>query len=450
MTGIWGWSLPQLTGIQRVVVLVLEELLKTQPDIRLFRFDEPLKELRQFGFDELPPVILRNSLVASSDAINPLTDATRQPQDFLSVAYRRGPRSVRNAIDKYRYAQDALKHALNAWMPNNTIPGGNLAPSTVSDVQTVADPLFKPGDACVSVCFTGTCPGYWRTVTANRPPDVPFLQLLHDVGEVTEPQWTPPHWDHFGSWLHDVVRHATRLCTVSRFQQAEILRYLRSNGLPDAPIDVITLGDDPVLLDAAPCASTGRLESILQEPFVLCVSGFYLRKNHSALYQVWRRLSAQLGPQCPRLVMVGEAPKTELPAISQFERDPLTAHRAVMLFDVRDDELAELYRRCLFTVYPSFYEGWGLPVSESLAFGRYCIASSAASLPEVGGEFVDYFDPFDQMEFFVKALNAIENPDYVLARQSFIQQNYIRRSWAETAKSLTTSIAKARDDLTRR
>jgi hypothetical protein len=93
MTGIWGWSLPQLTGIQRVVVLVLEELLKTQPDIRLFRFDEPLKELRQFGFDELPPVILRNSLVASSDSINPstaATDATRQLQDFLSIAHRRG------------------------------------------------------------------------------------------------------------------------------------------------------------------------------------------------------------------------------------------------------------------------------------------------------------------------------------------------------------------------
>jgi glycosyltransferase involved in cell wall biosynthesis len=453
MTGIWGWSLPQLTGIQRVVVLVLEELLKTQPDIRLFRFDVPLKELRQFGFDELPPVVLRNGLLGSSVSVNPSTAATDTPpqsQDFLSVAHRRGPRSVRSAIDKYRHAQDALYYALTAWMPNNPISRINRPPATVSDVQAVTDPLFKSGDACVSLCFTGSCPGYWSAVTANRPPDVPFLQLLHDLGEVTEPQWTPPHWDHFDSWLQDVVRHATRLCTVSRFQQAEILRYLRSNGLPDAPVDVIPLGDDPALLNADQCSSTGRIDSMLQEPFVLCVSGFYPRKNHSALYQVWRRLSAHLGSECPRLVMVGEAPRTELPAVSQFERDPLTKHRAVMLFDVSDDELSQLYRRCLFTVYPSFYEGWGLPVSESLAFGRYCIASSAASLPEVGGEFVDYIDPFDQMEFFVKALHAIKNPDYVRARESFIQQNYSPRSWAETAKSLTISIAKARVDVKRR
>lgn len=429
-------------------MLVLEEFLKTQPDVRLFRFDELRLELCRFGFDELPPVIHRNGLLASLGSDDPVAvapETTPQPQDFLSVAHRRGPRTVRHAIDNYRSAQDGLRYALNAWMPNNALAFGS--PVAVSDVQAVADPLFKSGDACVSICLTSNCRGYWRAVTANRPPDVPFLQLLHDVGEVSQPQWTPPHWDRFESWLHEVVRHATRLCTVSRFQQTEIQRYLKSNGLPEAPVDVITLGDDPVLLNADQGPSVGRLQSILQEPFVLCVSGFYLRKNYSALYQVWRRLSADLGSECPRLVMVGEAPRIELPAISQFERDPLTRHRAVMLFDVRDDELAQLYRRCLFTVYPSFYEGWGLPVSESLAFGRYCIASSAASLPEVGGEFVDYIDPFDQMELFVKAMHAIKNPDYVRARELFIQQNYVPRSWAETANSLALSIAKARDDV---
>jgi len=449
MTGIWGWSLPQLTGIQRVVVSVLGELLKLEPDVRLFRFDDPLQKLCPLDFDELPSILIRSGSFTSTDSIvaSAATPGTaQQPQDFLSVAHRLGPRSVRHGINSYRQARDGLKYVLNAWMPVNPMFAERAAP-TAKAARTVADPLFKSGDACISLCLTHNCRGYWRTVTANRPPDVPFLQLIHDIGEVTQPQWTPRHWDGFDGWLRDVVRHATRLSTVSRFQQTEILRYLRSTGLPDMTVDVITLGDDPVLLKADRCAPTDRLETVLNVPFVLCVSGFNARKNHSALYQVWRRLSVHLGEKCPRLVMVGEAPQMELPAVSQFERDPLTKHRAVMLFDAGDDELAQLYRRCLFTVYPSFYEGWGLPVSESLAFGRYCIASSAASLPEVGGEFVDYIDPFDQMEFFSKTLNAIENPDYVRARDQFIQRNYVPRSWADTAKGLMISIAKARDDV---
>ena len=57
-----------------------------------------------------------------------------------------------------------------------------------------------------------------------------------------------------------------------------------------------------------------------------------------------------------------------------------------------DPDLAALYRRCLFTVYPSLYEGWGLPVTESLCYGKTPLLSRVASLPEAGGEFADYFE----------------------------------------------------------
>ena len=60
-----------------------------------------------------------------------------------------------------------------------------------------------------------------------------------------------------------------------------------------------------------------------------------------------------------------------------------------------DAELAFLYRNCRFTVFPSLYEGWGLPIGESLWFGKLCIASKTSSMPEVGGDLVDYVDPKD-------------------------------------------------------
>jgi glycosyltransferase involved in cell wall biosynthesis len=62
-------------------------------------------------------------------------------------------------------------------------------------------------------------------------------------------------------------------------------------------------------------------------------------------------------------------------------------------FDVTDVELDLLYRKCLLTMFPSFAEGWGLPVGESLAYGKISIASRAGAIPEVGGELSDYINP---------------------------------------------------------
>ena len=58
-----------------------------------------------------------------------------------------------------------------------------------------------------------------------------------------------------------------------------------------------------------------------------------------------------------------------------------------------DEELAWMYKNCAFSIYPSFYEGWGLPIAESAFYGAPCLASSTSSMPEVAGSAVDYFNP---------------------------------------------------------
>ena len=60
-----------------------------------------------------------------------------------------------------------------------------------------------------------------------------------------------------------------------------------------------------------------------------------------------------------------------------------------------DAELRALYENCEFFVYPSLYEGWGLPVAEALAFGKFVLASDRGSIPEVGGDLVEYIDPWN-------------------------------------------------------
>ena len=88
--------------------------------------------------------------------------------------------------------------------------------------------------------------------------------------------------------------------------------------------------------------------------------------------------------------------------------DPQTRATFVFLHDATDEELAWLYRHCEFTVYPSFYEGWGLPIGESLAYGVPCLASRTSSMPEVAGELIPYFSPSSADEC-LKAIRPCSN-----------------------------------------
>jgi len=397
-TDVWDWSSPQLTGVQRVVVHVLGEILRSGAEVRLFRFDRTSRALLALAPDELAPGI--------------------QKHCGLPPGRTDGPRAGGR-----RFWPGRLP-ALRRWRSRPPTPPG----------------LFKRGDVCLSLSLTWGFWGYWEAIAAHKRVGVKVVQLLHDITFVVHPQWVLPDWTVMGTeWLRDVTEQADLLLVTSQFQRAEVERYLGHAGLPRRPIEVVTLGDDPPGLTPRPGAAPARRP---RAPFVLCVSGFYPRKNHHALYHVWRRLALRLGDRCPFLLLVGEVPRMPFELLSQIERDPLTRDRVLVWLDVDDDELAHLFRDCLFTVYPSHYEGWGLPVAESLRLGRYCIASSASSLPEVGGDLVDYVDPFDHLGLYDRIEHALENPGYVREREAAIRARYRPRSWTDTARRILSVVSR--------
>ena len=99
---------------------------------------------------------------------------------------------------------------------------------------------------------------------------------------------------------------------------------------------------------------------------------------------------------------------------------------------VNDRELRWLYRRCLFTLYPSHYEGWGLPVAESLIYGKHCICSNASSLPEVGGGLVDYHDPLDALGCQALIERTLFEPGWLSEREARIRREYRTTSWKDS------------------
>jgi glycosyltransferase involved in cell wall biosynthesis len=174
--------------------------------------------------------------------------------------------------------------------------------------------------------------------------------------------------------------------------------------------------------------------------FVISVSTIQSRKNFDLLYHLWRRLSAEGTKNLPKLVIVGRRGFGSSDLLWQIQHDPVVRDSVAVVHDASDAELAWLYRNCLFTLYPSFYEGWGLPVSESLAYGKHCLASNTSSLPEAGQGLAQHLDPLDLPAWRAAVLELIHTPGLLAQREADIAARFRAVSWAESAERLAAEI----------
>jgi glycosyltransferase involved in cell wall biosynthesis len=165
------------------------------------------------------------------------------------------------------------------------------------------------------------------------------------------------------------------------------------------------------------------------------------RKNQALLYQVWSRLLETYGASVPKLVIVGHPGLLSSDFVT-LVKDSAMRNHVVILKDTTDSELVWLYEHCLFTVYPSIYEGWGLPVAESLARGKYCITSESSSMPEIAGDLVDYHSPWDSGECYNLIAQAIGDARFLKEREAAIRARYKTTAWKETAESIVRFVSR--------
>ena len=95
-----------------------------------------------------------------------------------------------------------------------------------------------------------------------------------------------------------------------------------------------------------------------------------------------------------------------------------------------------LYEGCLFTLLPSLFEGWGLPVGESLALGKPCLAASGTALPEAGGALCRYFDPEDVGSAHRAVAAVLDQPGAIAAWQAEVRLQFRPRSWHDAARTI--------------
>ncbi|HRK42943.1 MAG TPA: glycosyltransferase family 1 protein [Gemmobacter sp.] len=251
---------------------------------------------------------------------------------------------------------------------------------------------IKPGDTFISVGHDWALDfsSLFRKVT--REYNAKLISFCHDLIPVTFPEYCiGTDQQKMVAYFDELFAHSSVVLCNSICTERDVLEYQANRNLPAPKTLIVPLGCD--VLQANDVAEADLLPD---EDFILYVSTIERRKNHQLLYNVYAELSAHPDFQrLPTICFVGMQGWRVENLMDDIALNHKVSHKFKVLPHVTDAQLGSLYRRALFCVYPSYYEGWGLPVSEALALGKVVIASDAGALPEASGGFALHLGPYD-------------------------------------------------------
>ncbi|MBK8115847.1 MAG: glycosyltransferase family 4 protein [Candidatus Accumulibacter sp.] len=213
------------------------------------------------------------------------------------------------------------------------------------------------------------------------------LFFVHDLIPITHPEYCRPG---------ERGRHRTRmnmvLCTGhavitnSAATLGELVAYARTNGLPMPPFEVALLPPAHLPLAAA---------SPLSAPYFVILGTIEPRKNHWLLLQLWRQLIERLGETAPRLVIIGQRGWECENVVDLLERCEALKGFVIEHPNCSDTELACWLQHSRALLFPSFAEGYGMPLVEAMTLGVPAITSDLPAFREIAGNIPEYVDPLD-------------------------------------------------------
>lgn len=278
--------------------------------------------------------------------------------------------------------------------------------------------------------------------------------LLHDLIPLVTPQYVEGDVSNrFHDWLMRSTEYVTCYLANSENTGRDILGFLNSQNATQ-PVKVVPLAQD-ILTDVSPESTSStaypdfaeglrvpdRIRILTKTPYVLVVGTMEVRKNLWQLATVWDRLrrTATSGRSLPKLVFAGRRGWLNGDFEFLMQSTGQLGGWVEIVEEPNDDVLAYLYQNCLFTVMASFYEGWGLPIGESLAYGKTAVVSETSSMPEVGGNMVEYCDPHSLDSIEAACLRLIDEPAHRIMLEDRISKAHLR-SWDEVVRDMLAAV----------
>jgi glycosyltransferase involved in cell wall biosynthesis len=262
---------------------------------------------------------------------------------------------------------------------------------------------------------------------------VPIVVSVHDVSFLEHPDYFPFYRSlQLRMTVRRTIQQATRILTGSEFSRDAIARAYsldpeRIAVVPNAAADCY----HPVRHEAALVQVAERFG--LATPFILVVGDLQPRKNHRGLIESFTSL-LQSHPHLPhRLVLAGK--ETWFAGrVYAAARESGVGDRIRFLGFVSDDDLLHLYNACELFCFPSYYEGFGLPVLEAMACGAPVCCSNTSAVPEVADGAALLFNPYNADEITRAMLDLILLPELKVRMRRLGLHRATQFSWRKTAQ----------------
>lgn len=253
------------------------------------------------------------------------------------------------------------------------------------------------------------------------------IVTIHDIAFQVNPKWFSPAFVGLYKFLIPrIARRSLRVITVSNFSKESIIRY---TNIPENKVEIVYNGISDVFFKALNPFIGSEYDN-----YILAVSSIDPRKNLLSLVRTFKQLNK------PDLSLVIVGAKSKVFADSNLKDEIFGWPSIIFTGYISDEKLAALYNKAIMFVYPSLYEGFGIPPLEAMATGCPTITSNTTALPEICGDACLYIDPLDS-EDLAEKIDLLLTQDTLrkkLRDNGFRQVKYY--SWEKSALKVAAII----------
>jgi glycosyltransferase involved in cell wall biosynthesis len=264
-----------------------------------------------------------------------------------------------------------------------------------------------------------------------------------DLIAMEMPQMNAGQSDLVHRYYADMAHYADSVTSISNATEAALRSFYARESLP---VPFLATNQLPGFEPPGERAdrSNRRRHRLEGERFVLTVSTIEIRKNHLLLAKLWVDYKRR-GVDVPRLIVVGKMGWDANELFQWVAHAPELQEYVTLLNDVDDSELVEMYRDCEFTVFPSRVEGWGLPITEALTYGKVCVHADDPAQFEASQGIMPHFHPDDFFGWRDEIARLATDREHRAALETRIAEQFVLRTPLDYCKEFASILAGRRE-----
>jgi glycosyltransferase involved in cell wall biosynthesis len=335
---------------------------------------------------------------------------------------------------------ESARYSRRAWTDRRTRPGARGSTHGVNHRAA-----FPPGTDLVALGLGWEYLDHEAMYRLKHERGVRIHMPAFDLIPVLMPQMNAGQSHLVHRYYAEMAHYADSITSISEATKSAIERFFAAESLPVPHLAVNPLPG----MSAVPSVEEGSTphgrprHRFVGANYVLTVSTIEIRKNHLLLAKIWAECIGE-GIDMPKIVLVGRFGWDVDELRRWINYAPELDGMFIVCTDVDDDELAALYQDALFTVFPSRIEGWGLPITEALSYGKVCLHSTDPAQFEASQGLMPALHPDDFLGWKAEVLRLCSDETYRSSLEAVITERYVPRTVTEYCEHFEAILASRR------